>query len=48
MKVLEALAAGKAVVASRGAAAGLDVVDGRHILLADDIGNSPPRILFAC
>jgi polysaccharide biosynthesis protein PslH len=35
VKVLEALAAGKAVVASPLAAEGLDVVDGKHILLAE-------------
>ena len=45
VKVLEALAAGKAVVASRRAAAGLDVVDGRHILLADDIGEFAAAIV---
>src|SRR5207249_525806 len=35
IKVLEALAAGKAVVASRLAAEGLDVLDGRDIALAE-------------
>jgi polysaccharide biosynthesis protein PslH len=35
MKVLEALAAGKAVIASRRALEGLDVVDGEHVLIAD-------------
>lgn len=35
VKVLEALAAGKAVVASPLAVAGLDVVDGEHVLLAE-------------
>lgn len=35
VKVLEALAAGKAVVASRLAVEGLDVVDGKQILLAE-------------
>jgi glycosyltransferase involved in cell wall biosynthesis len=35
VKVLEALAAGKAVVASRLAAEGLDVVHGRQILFAE-------------
>jgi glycosyltransferase involved in cell wall biosynthesis len=35
IKVLEALAAGKAVVASPLAVAGLDVVDGRELLLAE-------------
>jgi glycosyltransferase involved in cell wall biosynthesis len=35
VKVLEALAAGKATVASPLAAEGLDVVDGEHIVLAD-------------
>lgn len=36
VKVLDALAAGKAVVASTRAVAGLDVVDGEHLLIADD------------
>jgi glycosyltransferase involved in cell wall biosynthesis len=35
VKVLEALAAGKAVVASPLAVEGLDVMDGKHVLLAD-------------
>jgi polysaccharide biosynthesis protein PslH len=35
VKVLEALAAGKAVVASPRAVEGLDVMDGKHILLAE-------------
>jgi len=35
VKVLEALAAGKAVVASPLALEGLDVMDGKHVLLAD-------------
>jgi glycosyltransferase involved in cell wall biosynthesis len=35
VKVLEALAAGKAVVASPLAVEGLDVVDGEHLMLAD-------------
>ncbi len=35
VKVLEALAAGKAVVASRLAAEGVDAIDGQHLLLAD-------------
>jgi glycosyltransferase involved in cell wall biosynthesis len=36
VKVLEALAAGKAVVASSLAIEGLDLTDGEHILVADD------------
>ena len=36
VKVLEALAAGKAVVASSRAVEGLDVVDGEHVVLADE------------
>ena len=36
IKVLEALAAGKAVVASTLAAEGIDVADGQQLLLADD------------
>lgn len=35
VKVVEALAAGKAVIASPRAIAGLDVVDGEHIILAE-------------
>jgi polysaccharide biosynthesis protein PslH len=35
VKVLDALAAGKAIVASPRAAAGLDVVNGEHLLIAD-------------
>jgi glycosyltransferase involved in cell wall biosynthesis len=35
VKVMEALAAGKAVVATRLAAAGLEAADGQHLLLAD-------------
>jgi polysaccharide biosynthesis protein PslH len=35
VKVLDALAAGKAIVASSRAVAGLDVVDGEHLLIAD-------------
>jgi glycosyltransferase involved in cell wall biosynthesis len=35
VKVMEALAAGKAVVATRLAAAGLEVVDGQQLLIAD-------------
>jgi glycosyltransferase involved in cell wall biosynthesis len=35
VKVLEALQAGKAIVATRVAVAGLDVVDGEHVFLAD-------------
>jgi glycosyltransferase involved in cell wall biosynthesis len=35
VKMLEALAAGKAVVASPLAVEGLDVMDGKHVLLAD-------------
>lgn len=35
VKVVEALAAGKAVVASRLAVEGLDVMDGKHVLLAE-------------
>lgn len=35
VKVMEALAAGKAVVATRLAAAGLEVADGQHLLFAD-------------
>ena len=35
-KVLEAMAMGKAVVASSGAAEGLDAVDGRDLIVADD------------
>jgi polysaccharide biosynthesis protein PslH len=35
VKVMEALAAGKALVASRLAVEGLDVVDGEHVLLAE-------------
>jgi glycosyltransferase involved in cell wall biosynthesis len=35
VKVLEALAAGKAVVASTRALEGLSVVDGQHVLVAD-------------
>ena len=35
VKVLEALGAGKAVVASSLAVEGLDVVDGEHVLLAE-------------
>src|SRR5262244_287936 len=35
VKVLEALAAGKAIVASPLALEGLDVMDGKHVLLAD-------------
>lgn len=35
LKVLEALAAGKTLVASRLAVAGLDLVDGRHCVLAE-------------
>jgi glycosyltransferase involved in cell wall biosynthesis len=36
VKVLDALAAGKAIVASTRAVAGLDVVDGEHLRIADD------------
>jgi sugar transferase (PEP-CTERM/EpsH1 system associated) len=36
LKILEALAMGKAVVSTRVGAEGLDVVDGRHLLLADE------------
>lgn len=36
LKILEALAMGKAVVSTRIGAAGLAVTDGRHILLADE------------
>ena len=39
VKVLEALAAGKAVVATRLAVAGLDVTDGEHVLLAESAGD---------
>jgi len=35
VKVMEALAAGKAVVATRLATAGLEIADGQHLLLAD-------------
>jgi glycosyltransferase involved in cell wall biosynthesis len=38
MKVLEALAAGKAVVATRRAAEGVEAVPGKHLLVADDEG----------
>lgn len=38
VKVLEALAAGKAVVASRLALEGLDLVDGEHVVMAEDEG----------
>lgn len=40
IKLLEAFAYGVPVVASSAAAAGLDVVDGRHLLLADDCDHS--------
>jgi glycosyltransferase involved in cell wall biosynthesis len=39
VKVLEALAAGKALVATPLAVAGLDVSDGRHVLLAETPGD---------
>jgi glycosyltransferase involved in cell wall biosynthesis len=45
IKVLEALAAGKAVVASRLAAEGLDVQDGRDIALADTDEEFADRIV---
>ena len=45
IKVLEALAAGKAVVASRLAAEGLDVLDGRDIALADTDEEFADRIV---
>ena len=37
IKLLEAFAHGVPVVATRAAAAGLDVTDGHHLLLADDV-----------
>ena len=36
LKIVEALAKGKAVVSTRLGAEGIDVVDGEHLLLADD------------
>ena len=44
VKVLEALAAGKALVASPLAAEGLDVVDGEQLLLAETDGDFATRI----
>jgi len=35
-KVLEAMAAGRAVVASSAAACGIDAIDGRHLVVADE------------
>lgn len=37
-KVLEAMASGRAVVCSPGAADGIDAADGRHLLVADGVG----------
>jgi glycosyltransferase involved in cell wall biosynthesis len=48
VKVLEALAAGKAVVASPLAAEGIDAVDGEHLLLAesdDELADAITRLL---
>jgi glycosyltransferase involved in cell wall biosynthesis len=36
LKVLDALASGKAVVSTRLGAGGIELVDGRHAVLADD------------
>jgi glycosyltransferase involved in cell wall biosynthesis len=44
VKVLEALAAGRAVVSSRRAVAGLDVVDGEHLVLAETDAEFADRV----
>lgn len=45
LKILEAMALGTAVVATRKGAEGLDVVDGEHLLLADDAATFASRSL---
>jgi glycosyltransferase involved in cell wall biosynthesis len=45
VKTLEALAAGKAIVASPVALAGLDVVDGKHVFVAEQDHEFAERIL---
>jgi glycosyltransferase involved in cell wall biosynthesis len=45
LKILEAMALGTPVVATSKGAEGLDVVDGEHILLADDPGSFASRAL---
>ena len=44
LKIVEALAKGKAVVSTRLGAEGIDVVDGEHLLLADDPQDIADRV----
>jgi glycosyltransferase involved in cell wall biosynthesis len=44
LKIVEALAKGKAVVSTRIGAEGIDVVDGEHLLLADDPRDIADRV----
>lgn len=44
LKILEALAMGRAVVSTTVGAEGLDLVDGKHILLANDPGSFAERV----
>jgi polysaccharide biosynthesis protein PslH len=45
LKVLEAMAAGRAVVSTSIGCEGLDVVDGQHLLVADNPGTFAARVL---
>jgi sugar transferase (PEP-CTERM/EpsH1 system associated) len=45
LKIFEAMAAGKAVVSTSIGAEGLPVVDGRHLLIADDAGSFAARVV---
>jgi polysaccharide biosynthesis protein PslH len=45
LKILEAMALGVPVVSTRKGAEGLDVVDGEHVLLADDPGEFAAKVI---
>jgi glycosyltransferase involved in cell wall biosynthesis len=45
LKILEAMALGVPVVATRKGAEGLDVADGEHVLLADDPGEFAAKVM---